>query len=830
MKQKTYLVLIGALWTSVVNAAPNELFISEYIEGSSYNKALEFANLSDDPIDLSSYQVKFYFNGSASAGMTIDLHGVLERNTTYVIAHANADSAVLSIANQIQGGSWFNGNDAVELVKNGLLVDSLGQVGVDPGAEWGTANESTKDNTLRRVMPLSSGDIDSSDTFIPAQQWHGFSQNTFDGLGKLDSSDNDSGGGDSTFACGEPADYIHQLQGNASSTTMFGQSVVVEGIVVGDFQGSDKLHGFFLQEEIVDYDDDNSTSEGIFVYDHSFGVDVNIGDRVRVAGKAGEYGGMTQVSSITDLLVCDYDMTYETRTLSLPLQSVKSLESVEGMHVRFTQTLTVSENYNLGRYGELVLSNGRLYNPTNVVAPGTEANIMQHANDLNRIILDDGSRTQNPENIIHPQPELSAFNSVRGGDSVENVAGVIQDAFGAYRIQPTTTPDFVASNPRTNKALIKAAPLKVASFNVLNYFNGDGQGSGFPTARGATNYEEFTRQKAKIVAALIAMEADIIGLMELENDGYDRRSAIADLVEALNQSSGEVFNYIRPQESQLGGDAIAVGMIYNTSRVIPIGQAATLNSGAFADKNRQPLAHSFREIESNGEFTVVVNHFKSKGSCPSGSSDENSDQKDGQGCWNWKRTEGALQLTSWLKNSPTGIKDKDVLIIGDLNAYAMEDPVTSIEAKGYVNLIKKFGGYKAYSYVFYGQAGSLDHALASPNLERQIVDATEWHINTDEPKVLDYNIEYKSSEQVNSLYSADFYRASDHDPVIVGLDLKPENDINNDGRLDVKDLLMLVHHFNQNASGKKRRFDFYRDQKINVKDLVAWFKAIRNSK
>ncbi|MCW8998452.1 MAG: ExeM/NucH family extracellular endonuclease, partial [Kangiellaceae bacterium] len=555
-------------------------------------------------------------------------------------------------------------------------------------------------------------------------------------------------------------------------------------------------------------------------------------DRVRVAGKAGEYSGMTQVTSVSNLLVCDSNNGYSTIEVSLPFSQADEPEFIEGMSIQINQTLTVSENYNLGRYGELVLSNGRLMNPTNVVSPGTEANAMQQQNDLNRITLDDGSTRQNPGVIKFPQPELSAFNTVRGGDSVSNLVGVMHQAFGAYRIQATQNPDFAISNPRSQYPQLEQAPLKVASFNVLNYFNGDGEGGGYPTPRGADNAEEFERQRTKIISAVAAMEADVIGLMEIENDGYLELSAIADLVNGVNQSTGKIYDYVRPTTTNglLGSDAIAVGIIFDTAKVEQAGVAATLDSGAFEDKNRQPLAQSFRELDSNGKFTVVVNHFKSKGSCPSDISDINADQGDGQGCWNAMRSLAAQQIVAWLASSPTGVEDSDNLIIGDLNAYAMEDPVASIEQSGYENLIKKFEGNAGYSYVFYGQAGALDHALSSPSLTSQVVDTTEWHINTDEPKVLDYNVEYKSTSQVTGLYSADHFRASDHDPVIVALNLKPGTDVNNDGRLNVRDIIAVIRHFRKNASGKNRKYDLNQDEKINFRDLIEVLRAIHKAR
>jgi predicted extracellular nuclease len=124
-------------------------------------------------------------------------------------------------------------------------------------------------------------------------------------------------------------------------------------------------------------------------------------------------------------------------------------------------------------------------------------------------------------------------------------------------------------------------------------------------------------------------------------------------------------------------------------------------------------------------------------------------------------------LLNWLATDPTGSADPDFLIIGDLNAYAMEDPIATLKAAGYTNLV----GEDAYSYVYFGQAGYLDHALASSSVAEQVTDASIWHINADEPSVLDYNTECKSAGQVVSLYAADEYRSSDHDSVIVDLEL-----------------------------------------------------------
>jgi predicted extracellular nuclease len=416
-------------------------------------------------------------------------------------------------------------------------------------------------------------------------------------------------------------------------------------------------------------------------------------------------------------------------------------------------------------------------NPTNVITPGLEANNLQTANDLNRILLDDGSTLQNIDPIVHPAPGLSASNTLRSGDTVTDLNGVLTYSWSgssgtdAYRIQPVGTITFTAANERPTAVPDVGGNIKVASFNVLNYFNGDGSGGGFPTSRGADTADEFTRQRDKIIAAIIEIDADVIGLMEIENDGYGTTSAIQDLVDGLNAIAGDgTYTFVDPGVSQIGTDEIAVGLIYKPASVTTVGTTAILDSSEDAtfndDKNRPVLTQSFK---ANGEyFTVAVNHFKSKGSDCDALSDP--DTGDGQGNCNITRTTAATALVNWLATDPTGIAGAGYLIIGDLNSYAMEDPITAIKNAGYTNLIDAYG-VNPYSYVYAGQAGYLDHALASASLTDLVTGTAVWHSNADEPRALDYNEEYKTTGQITSLYSADAYRASDHDPVIIGLNL-----------------------------------------------------------
>ncbi|MCO1696302.1 ExeM/NucH family extracellular endonuclease [Pseudomonas aeruginosa] len=759
---------LALLGLPVANAA--ELIISEYVEGSGNNKALEFCNSGSQVLDLSAYRVEFYFNGASAAGRSIDLSGSLAPGKTFVLANGVADPALLALASQRVEGSWFNGNDAVLLRRrSGEILDSLGQVGFNPGTTWGSGDVQTLDRSLVRKADIRDGDSDPSDAFDPAAQWLGYPRDTFANLGQHGAGE--PGGGEEAGL--RP---IHEVQGAGAESPLVNQRVAIEGVVVGDFQNASELKGFYVQQEDATVDGDPATSEGIFVYDGGNGSDVKLGDRVRVTGQVREFNGLTELVGPLQVSVLASGVALPTPAgISLPLASADALERYEGMRVQLRQTLTVNEVYNLGRYGEVLLSSGgRQMTPTNVVAPGEQAKAMQARNDLDRILLDDGRSGQNPDPIRYPAPELSAYNSLRVGDRTSAIDGVLDYSAGSYRIQPLQTPTFEAANPRPAQPAVEGC-LRVASFNVLNYFNGDGKGGGFPTSRGANTAEEFQRQKAKIVAAILASKADIVGLMEIENDGYGEFSAIADLVNGLNASlpQGQRYAFVNPNRAKLGSDEIAVGLIYRGDKVRTYRSAAVLDSSVnpeFDDtRNRPTLAQTFQEINGGERLPIAVNHLKSKGSACDG----DPDTGDGQGNCNLTRARAAQALVDWLAGDPTGAKEPDRLIIGDLNSYAKEDPVNVIRSAGYTDLVaRQAGAGKGYSYVFSGQSGYLDHALANASLARQVRGAMEWHINADEPRVLDYNVEFKTPRQQDSLYNAEPYRASDHDPVVIGIDLR----------------------------------------------------------
>jgi uncharacterized protein len=581
-------------------------------------------------------------------------------------------------------------------------------------------------------------------------------------------------------ACGDPATPIHVVQGSGPTSPLNNTAgVIVEGIVVGDYQASGQFGGFHLQEEDADADGDPATSEGIFVFTGA-GLPVNTGDKVRVRGRVFELpsGGslLTELMDVSALAVCSSGNGVTPAVVTLPVSSLGDWEAFEGMLIEIPQDLTVTENFTLGRFGEVALSvSGRLKNPTMVTTPGASARTLQDLNNRSRILLDDGDNRQNIDPTRYPAGGLSASNTLRSGDTVHDLTGVLEERFGVYRVQPVGPIAFDHDNPRPAAPPAVGGRLRVAAMNVLNYFTT--LDTGIPACgpdmtldcRGANSAAELTRQRDKIVSAILGLEADVVGLMELENN---TSAAIQNLVDGLNAKKGP-GTYAFVSTGTIGTDAIKVGLIYKPAKVTTVGSHAILNSAVdptFIDTlNRPVLAQTFEESSSGARFTLAVAHLKSKGSDCNAVGDP--DVGDGQGNCNVTRTQAATALVNWLATDPTGRDDPDFVIIGDLNSYAMEDPVAAIKDAGYVNLIDGFVGDEAYSFVFQGQSGYLDHALASPSLASQVTGATEWHVNADEPIALDYNLEFKSANHQNTLYDPGPYRSSDHDPLVVGLNL-----------------------------------------------------------
>lgn len=561
---------------------------------------------------------------------------------------------------------------------------------------------------------------------------------------------------------------IATIQGETKQSPLLNNRVSTSGVVTAVLYPGSKAAGVLLQS--LAPDNNSNTSEAVFIADQDLAKTAKAGQQLQVAGKVTELNGMTALVDVK-ASVCGQQEAPKPIAASLPVQSKQAWEALEGQYLSFTQSLVVNDSFGLPRYGELLVADKRLWVATELQRPGKAATAFEQQQRLGELTLDDGIFKQNPDPVIFPAGNLSASNTVRVGDTVKNLQGYLIETKQGYRLVAAQVPDFVSSNARSQEPKAKAADqIRVASFNVLNFFTGETATNPFPTRRGATDANELQRQQAKMIAALSRMDADVIGLLEVENNGFDQRSALATIVRELNKALGDNrYAFVKPEASQ-GNDAIKVAIIYNQQKLAEAGKAAVTAEGPFAYGSRAPLAQTFQAKTTSTAFTVSINHFKSKGSCPEQQSSAldkaNSDNKDGQGCWNQSRVEAAKALTAWLKTQPTGATTAHQLVIGDLNAYRQEDPVYTLEQAGWVHLAPA-GETGHYSYVYKGRTGSLDHALASKSMAKQLTQFQHWNINADEPAILDYNTEFKSKAQQQSLYAPDPFRSSDHDPVLI---------------------------------------------------------------
>ncbi|MDD5368383.1 MAG: ExeM/NucH family extracellular endonuclease, partial [Anaerolineaceae bacterium] len=565
-------------------------------------------------------------------------------------------------------------------------------------------------------------------------------------------------------ACGGSYTHIHAIQGSGSSSPLLDATVIVQGVVTGDFQAAGGLSGFFLQSLPQDEDGDALSSEGIFVTATT--PVVSVGDRVQIKGSVQELQDLTELSDVTEIIVCGSGNLIQPIPLSLPVPDEDTLEQYEGMLVRFTNPFTVSQNYFLGQSGQLTLSAGdRLYAPTNGQA---------ETGDLNRrrrLVLDDGSSLSKPATT----PYLALDNTIRQGDTLApDLTGLLDQGLIAadnqttgYRLQPRVPSEVVFA--RVNQRTIAPDPVggsvTVAGFNIHNYFTTLG-------SRGAQNQAELERQTIKLVEAMSAIHADVFALQEVERGGS---AAVDHLVETLNAKlgAGAYAAIPNPIPFGVGDDAIQNALIYRPGRITPFGPSMSPNSAAepFTVFTRLPVAQAF---ETNGQrFTVVANHFKSRG-CDAGATGLDGDQADGQACYNHTRTLEAAALLAFIDQIKVNSADDDILVLGDLNSYGREHPIELLEGGGLTNEISsRVPLPDRYSYTFDGQSGTLDHALATASLDLQITGVDIWHINADEPKALDYEIQPNPA----NLYQPDAYRSSDHDPLIVGLDLQTLFDV-----------------------------------------------------
>ncbi|MCF8559969.1 ExeM/NucH family extracellular endonuclease [Micrococcus yunnanensis] len=603
---------------------------------------------------------------------------------------------------------------------------------------------------------------------------------------------------------------IAQLQGTGTATPYAGRQVTTTGVVTAVYS-TGGYDGYYIQTAGTGGDTPDATpgaSDGVFVYSPDTVGSVTLGDHVQVTGEAAEHYGLTQIKVAAGgvLPVAEPGAVAPT-PVEFPLEEADR-EALEGMVLAPQGDWTVTDNYSLNQYGSLGIVPGTtpLDNPTSVALPGTEAQAVAAANAQQLIVLDDGATTnfmRSPGNQ-NPLPYLDVDRPVRVGAGLEFTTGVILDwRFGAWSFQPLghlTDATAAAVQPVTieDTRPAEAAPeavggnVTVGSFNVLNYFTTLGQDvagcsayrdrAGNPVTtngclpRGAYTSEAFARQQEKIAAAINGLGTSVVALEEIENSekfGLDRDHALAHLVEALNAQAGEQrWAYVASPATRpalADEDVIRSAFIYQPAEVTPVGESVILDDQTNFDNAREPMAQLFRAADGTSEgaagtdFVAITNHFKSKGG--SGATGDNVDAGDGQGAYNADRVGQAEALVAFAERMKAETGTDRVLLMGDFNAYEKEDPIRVLEAAGYLSQGALTG---EYSYAFGGAVGSLDGIYASPSAATAITGQDIWMINANESVALEYS---RHNYVAEDLYSADQWRSSDHNPILVGLQL-----------------------------------------------------------
>ncbi len=759
--------IISALSSTAIQA--NDLVISGVIDGplsGGVPKAVELFVV-NDIADLSAYALGTANNGGGTDGEEFTFPaGASASAGTYIYVASEIDgfTAFFGSAPDYDTSSMgINGDDAIELFKDGSVIDTFGDINTDgSGTTW---------EYLDGWAYRTSGQTANGGSF-EASNW------TYSGVDALDGSTTNTdaatpfpagtftteGGGDVVEVpeepavelgiCGADATLISAIQGSESSSAEVGNNVIIEAIVTGTRAG-----GFFVQEEASDYDADDATSEGLFV---EGSVDVETGNLVRLYGEVEENYGMTTLAMDSDVAALDCGTADAVAAVELSMPYELDLETVEGMVVSVTDATVTSTN-NLWRYGEIVVSDTIKRQPSDVAAPLSEAyTAAEEASETSLLTIEDNSSSQYPD-ALNYYPIFSYANAIRIGDSV-SAAGPLNYSFGTYRINPSDVIEVTSS--REANPVVTEGNLSIATFNVLNYFNGEVDANGdvtfdYDENRGADDEVAFELQQGRIVEAIVNLNADVVGLMEIENDGFGEDSAIQSLVNAINAELGETeqYSFIATSDgSEIGTDAITVGLLYKATVVTPENDAMVvampeqqIDEDSLA-RMRPSLLQSFVHTESSKSFLVAVNHFKSKGSqCAEDVAEAPSEITSIQGSCNALRVSAAITLGNAL--SDESLPERKV-ILGDLNAYSAEDPVAVLtdytpESRGYTittavntgmdegssvdvessfgyhNLAEEFDA-EGFSYWFYGteQVGS-QHML--PNEWRD--SCPRQHIN-----------------------------------------------------------------------------------------------------
>ncbi|BCW18066.1 multifunctional nuclease/2',3'-cyclic-nucleotide 2'-phosphodiesterase/5'-nucleotidase/3'-nucleotidase [Arthrobacter sp. NtRootA9] len=794
----------------------NEAYLSGGSSGAAYkNKFVELYNTSDAPVSLDGWSIQYRSaTGTGAPNGVAALSGSIPAKGHYLIqggsnGTAGADLPKPDVATSLNPSGTTG---TIVLAKQPAAVAlSTGSVVATEGVAdllgYGTSNTF---ETRVAAGPSSNTDVRSLNRTGGADS----NSNAADFNLSSTITPTSSGG---TVPDPDPTPdpavkTIAEIQGTGTASPLAGTTVTTRGKVTAAFP-TGGLNGYYIQTPGTGGDltaTNHAASDGIFVYSPATVGSVQAGDYVQVTGAVAEYYGMTQVN-VTDAagLTKLTDAAPEVKPTIFTLPATESFrESLEGMLLAPQGPMTVTDNYSLNQYGEIGLAGGTtpLVQPTAVAPYGSaEYNAAVADNAARGIKLDDGSSTnflKDAATKAEVLPYLTTTDPVRVGSPVTFTTNVVL-GYGnnSWKLQPLT------HLTEANKATVQPAGfgatrtdapapvggnVKIASFNVLNYFPPTGDTlagctfyedrAGNPItvrggcdARGAANAENFKRQQDKIVAAITKTGADVVTLMEIENSaqfGKNRDDALAKLVEALNIPTPGIWDYVRSPANApplADEDMIRTAFIYKKAVAEPVGESIIHNDTTAFASARKPLAQVFKPVGGGAgtEFIAIANHFKSKGSP---ATPDDTDQ--GQGNSNLARTAQAKSLLEFANSLQQSKGTDKVFLIGDFNSYGKEDPINVLTAAGYVNQddkAKNADGSAKHSYLFGGLVGSLDHILASPAANGVVTGADIWNINSVESVALEYS---RYNNNVTNYYAPDQFRASDHDPVVVGLDLK----------------------------------------------------------
>ena len=403
-----------------------------------------------------------------------------------------------------------------------------------------------------------------------------------------------------------------------------------------------------------------------------------------------------------------------------------------GKEVQFTTPFYVTNN---SKSGQLTISPRRIFTPTNQALPlSNEYNSLLTLNEQGTLTLTNVSGYHRIDERVHNlKVKVNSYNSVsfvsgnwRGNTRAEMEKG--------YNLQ--------AINARGEHTLL-------VCYMNLEYYIVEAFDS-----YGPANNTEHQAQRAKVSQALAKINADLYAFVEIQLG----QGALAEIAADLTKNTGRNFSYVN-DGSSINGTYTKSGYVYCTDKVTPYGNMQHNDTYV---QNRKKV-QGFTEKASGEKFILSVNHFKAKSGSGSGA---NKDQGDGQGSFNAARVQEANSIISRYASYTTTFGDEDFLIVGDLNAYGKEDPITTLTDWGMIDLHRTFHADSSYSYVYQGTLGYLDHALCNSSLYPQVTGMTPYHINAPEKDAYTYN---------GSLNDGTMFRCSDHDPILVGLRLGKDN-------------------------------------------------------